>query len=321
MTETRIQDDILDKYEVRKSNQEKTEFIEYMRVRLGAAGYEYGKDMNVEEKGNGLFKSRNIVVGNPEKAKILIGAHYDTCAVLPFPNLMTPTNPVLYILFQVVLLAGLFGAFLLLDVLLALIIGDAAIASLIMIVALYGFLFHMLFGYRNKHTANDNTSGIITITKILENLPEEDRHKVCVIYFDNEEKGLLGSDFFYSKHKKQVKDKLLINFDCVGDGRDVVFIGKLAARRDAEYQKLIETCRTDAREYDVEFLSRNMKPMMFGSDQMHFRKGVGVCALRKSPLGRYAARIHTPWDTRCRQVNVEFLSRALCEYLKGTGME
>ena len=63
-------------------------------------------------------------------------------------------------------------------------------------------MYHVMFGYRNKHTANDNTSGVVAITKILENLPEEHRSKVCVVYFDNEEKGLFGSSFFAKKHKK-----------------------------------------------------------------------------------------------------------------------
>lgn len=310
-----VKDAILEQYEVRKSNKEKTEFIEYMMKRLGASGYEYGKDINVEEKGKGLFYSRNIVVGNPETAKILIGAHYDTCAVIPFPNLMTPTNPVLYILFQIALLAVIFGVFFLVGLIIALITGDAAIGYMGGLILLYAFLFHMLFGYRNKHTANDNTSGTITITKILETLPEEDRSKVCAIYFDNEEKGLLGSEFFYSKHKQQVKDKLLINFDCVGDGREVVFIAKKKAREDAEYRKLLEVLEECSKEFDVKFLSRNMKPMMFGSDQMHFGKGVGVCALKKLPIGRYVARIHTPWDTKCREENVVYLSAALKTYL------
>ena len=311
-----IKDTILEQYEVRKSNKEKTEFIEYLKERLATAGYEYGKDINVEEKGKGLFYSRNIVVGNPETAKILIGAHYDTCAVLPFPNLMTPTNPVLFILYQVALVFGLFGAFFLVGLIITLITGEAGVGYIGGLILLYVFLFHMLFGYRNKHTANDNTSGIITITKILESLPEENRSKVCAIYFDNEEKGLLGSEFFFKKHKNHVKDKLLLNFDCVGDGNDIVFIAKKDAREDIAYKNLLEVLSSSAKEYDVEFLSRNMKPMMFGSDQMHFRKGVGVCALRRSMIGRYVGRIHTPWDTRCREENIKYLSCVTEQFIK-----
>ncbi len=312
-----MNDVILQKYQVRKSNKEKTEFIEYMKTRLSYADYNTESDIIIEEKGKGLLKSRNIVVGNPKTAKVFFAAHYDTCAVIPFPNLMTPTNPVLFILFQLLLVVLIFGIAFLFTLIFALITNNMFEPGLVMIIFLYGFLFHMLFGYRNKHTANDNTSGTITITKILEALPVEDRSKVCVVYFDNEEKGLLGSSFFFEKHKKEMDDKLFINFDCVGDGREIVVLGKKNAREDSLYGMFLQAFGDVKNRYDVEFLSRNMLPMMFGSDQMHFNKGVGVCALRKSPVGRYVARIHTPFDTICRKDNINYIVDSMKRFVEG----
>ena len=312
-----MKDTILEQYEVRKSNPEKTRFIEYIKTRLAKAGYNPESDIVIEEKGKGLFKSRNIIVGNPKTAKVFFTAHYDTCAVIPFPNLMTPTNPVLFILFQFVLVFLMFGMAFIFGLLFTLATNNMFEPGLVMVIFLYAFMFHMLFGFRNKHTANDNTSGTIAITRILEALPEEDRSKVCVIYFDNEEKGLLGSNFFYEKHKKEMNDKLLINFDCVGDGRDVVVLGKNKARKDALYETFLQAFRSCEGRYDVDFLPRNMKPMMFGSDQMHFSKGVGVCALRKSIIGRYVARIHTPFDTICREENIDYIVASMKRFVEG----
>ena len=76
-----MRDIILQEYEIRKSNKEKQRFIDYIKLRLGKAGYDAESDITIEEKGKGIFKSRNIVVGNPSTAKILLGAHYDTCAM------------------------------------------------------------------------------------------------------------------------------------------------------------------------------------------------------------------------------------------------
>ena len=312
-----MKDTILEQYEIRKSNPEKTHFIEYIKTRLSKVGYDPEKDIVVEEKGKGLFLSRNIIVGNPKTAKVILGAHYDTCAVIPFPNLMTPTNPVLFILFQFLLLFLMFGMAFVFALLFTLATNNMFEPGLVMVIFLYAFMFHMLFGYRNKHTANDNTSGTIVITRVLEALPEEDRSKVCVVYFDNEEKGLLGSSFFYDKHKKEMNHKLLINFDCVGDGRDVVVLGKNQARKDALYENFLQAFRSNEGRYDVEFLDRNMKPMMFGSDQMHFAKGVGVCALRKSIVGRYVARIHTPFDTICREENIDYIVASMKRFVEG----
>ena len=312
-----MRDVILENYEVRKSNKEKTEFIDYIKSRLASAGYDAESDIRIEEKGKGLFKSRNIIVGNPKTAKVFFTAHYDTCAVIPFPNLMTPTNPVLFILFQFLLVFLMFGFVFVFALIFTLLTNNMFDPGLVMVISLYAFMFHMLFGYRNKHTANDNTSGTIAITKILEALPVEDRSKVCVIYFDNEEKGLLGSNFFYEKHKKEMNDKLLINFDCVGDGREVVVLGKQKARNDALYENFLQAFRSCEGRYDVEFLDRNMKPMMFRSDQMHFAKGVGVCALRKSIIGRYVARIHTPFDTICREENINYIVASMKRFVEG----
>ena len=311
-----MQDEILLNYEIRKSNKEKTTFISYLMERLKKAGYIPETDIRVEEKGHGLFKSRNIIVGNPEEATVLFGGHYDTCAWIPFPNLMAPTNPIIFWGYQIVLTLMIFIS--------AALVGFVAgvLSDNNGVVAYYTFLFslialviQLMFGYRNKHTANDNTSGIITLTHILENLPEEHRKKVCVIYFDNEEKGLLGSSFFYQKHKKEVKDKMLINFDCVGDGDNIVTMADSRCRKDELYPLFVDALKTKETDADVNYLCRKMKFMMFPSDQANFQKGIGVCSLRKSPIGYYVARIHTYFDTICRKENIDYLTKSMIEFV------
>lgn len=230
---------------------------------------------------------------------------------------MTPTNLVLFILFQLLLTVLIFGIVFVFTLIFTVATNNLFEPGLVMLIFLYAFMFHMLFGYRNKHTANDNTSGTIVLTKLLETLPVEDRNKVCVVYFDNEEKGLLGSNFFYEKHKKEMNDKLLINFDCVGDGREIVVLGKKDAGKDGLYETLLRAFESHKTQYDVDFLEQKMLPMMFASDQMHFKKGVGVCALRKSFLGRYVARIHTPFDTICREENVGYIVTSMKEFVEG----
>jgi len=305
-------DEILQKYEIRKSNKEKTRFIEYIKGRLKDIGYE----VNIEEKGRGIFKSRNIIVGNPKEADVVFAAHYDTCAVLPFPNLMSPTNTMLFVIFQIVITILIIAMALAAAIIVALLTDNAISGGTVFLLFLYGFLFYMLFGYRNKHTANDNTSGIITLTHILERLPEEDRNKVCVIYFDNEEKGLFGSAFFYKKHRKQIKDKMLINFDCVGDGENIVTMADKKCRKDEKYQLFTEALKVNEAGADVTYLCKKMKYMMFPSDQMNFKKGIGVCALKKSPVGYYVARIHTYFDTICRKENVEYLAKSMVDFVE-----
>jgi len=309
-----MEDKILQDYQVRKSNKEKTEFIEYIRNRLAESGYDKDADIKVESKGKGLFLSRNIVVGNPEEAKVYITAHYDTCAVLPFPNLMAPTNPVIFISYQVVVTVILILIAALVAYPFHLIFHNPLISYYGFLIGLLLLMYHVMFGYRNKHTANDNTSGVVAITKILENLPEEHRSKVCVVYFDNEEKGLFGSSFFAKKHKKAVKGKLLINLDCVGDGAEIVTMAKAKARKNPDYQVLVDVMREQESYFEGAYLCRKMKPLMFASDQSNFNQGIGICAVRKSPIGRYVARIHTPLDTRCRKENIDYLTKVFVDF-------
>lgn len=311
-----MQDEILTNYEIRKSNRQKSEFITYIKERLAKSGYDPEKDITIEEKGHGLFKSRNIVVGNPEEAEVLFGGHYDTCAWMPFPNFMAPTNPVLFWGYQILLTVMILVSTAFVGFLAGLVSGNGAVAYFAFLIALIALMIQLMVGFRNKHTANDNTSGIITLTHILEALPEDQRKKVCVIYFDNEEKGLFGSAFFYKKHRKQIKDKMLINFDCVGDGENIVTMADSKCRKDEKYQLFVDALKKEETGADVKYLCRKMKFMMFPSDQMNFKKGIGVCSLKKSPIGLYVARIHTCFDTKCREENIAYLTKAMRSFVE-----
>lgn len=304
-----MKDLILQKYQIRKSNKEKTDFIEYLKERLSQSGYDKEQDITIETKGKGILKTRNIVVGNPNEAEVFVTAHYDTCAVLPFPNLMAPTNPFLFLLTQILVAVLLFFLAGVITFVFALLTNNLFNAGNVYLVVLLFILYYVLFGYRNSHTANDNTSGVVTITHLLEGLSQEHRRKVCVVYFDNEEKGLFGSSFFAKKHKDTVKNKMLINLDCVGDGKNIVLMAKRKARKDDKYPVLQDAMINV--DYDGRYLSKKMLPMMFGSDQVNFDNAIGICALKKSILGMYCGRIHTPFDTICREENINYLTSAL----------
>lgn len=311
-----MKDMILQRYEIRKSNKEKTDFIEYIKERLSESGYDKDKDITIETKGKGLLKSRNIVVGNPKGAEVVVTAHYDTCAIFPFPNIMAPTNPILFVVIQIIVAIVLFVLAGVITLIFALLTNNYFNAGSVYLVVLLLMMYHMMFGYRNAHTANDNTSGVIAVTQLLEGLAPEHRNKVCVVYFDNEEKGLFGSSFFAKKYKNAMKNKMLINLDCVGDGKNIVLMAKRKARKDAKYPILQEAMNHYAENYDGSYLAKKMQPMMFPSDQVHFENAIGVCALHKSVFGMYCARIHTPFDTVCKEENINFLTSALIAFVE-----
>ena len=233
MTETTRE--IFEKYQVRKNKKQKNAFIEY----VNHLASEWGYSARVEK---GMFGVRNIIVGDPAKAKVVYTAHYDTCPVLPFPNFITPKCIALYLLYQVGIIFAIFAA-------VAVCIGVLAfLAEALNLgtdftfwateIAYFGLLFLFFAGPANKHTANDNTSGVTLLIDIMRDLPEEERDTVAFIFFDLEEMGLFGSMSFARKHKREMKDKLLLNFDCVSDGENMLFALRKKAKK---YRTAIES--------------------------------------------------------------------------------
>ena len=89
--------DVLTAFPVRKSKQQKQEFRDAAQSYLKQFGY----SPTVEK---GSFGCRNMVIGDPETAQYLITAHYDTCARLPIPNLITPCNFWAFLGYQLVVM-------------------------------------------------------------------------------------------------------------------------------------------------------------------------------------------------------------------------
>ena len=296
MTET--SKTILAEFQVRKSKKQKAAFRDWLCGELTAAGYTPTVDKSAV--------AANVVVGDPEGAEVLFTAHYDTQAVLPIPNFITPRNAFWYLLYQLVLVGGIF--------LFAGVVEIAAIllfhppvgaASVVFGVVALFCCWWLIDGPANQHTVNDNTSGVITLVETALAHPVEDRGKVCFIFFDNEEKGMLGSSAFAGKHKKVKKDKLVVNFDCVSDGTSIQFFPARKLKKDKARLERLEKAFRSAGDRQVEVV-RGFG--FYPSDNAAFKLGAGVCALRRSNVfGWYMSRIHTAKDTVMEEENIELL--------------
>ena len=300
---TQTTKEVFEKHEVRKTKKQKSAFIDYVT----SVAKEQGYSCTTEQ---GSMGARNIVVGSPDKAKIVYTAHYDTCAVMPFPNFITPKNFLIYLLYQLVIVlfiyVPVFAAVHLSYVICAFAGVSEGVALLVGEIVLFVGMFLMLWliaaGPANKHTANDNTSGVTTLLDIMCALPEEKRDEVAFVFFDLEEMGLFGSKGFANQHKQTMKDKLLINFDCVSDGDHMLFVLKKGAMPHAA---AIERAFPSDETYTVEIAT---KGVFYPSDQANFPCGVGVAALNKTKRGNllYMNRIHTKRDTVYNEKNIEF---------------
>ena len=300
---TSISEEILEKYQIRKTRKQKTAYIAYMRAHF--------PNLRVEDDAIGY--SRNIVIGNPDTAKAVLGAHYDTCAVMPIPNFIMPKSVLVSVLYAFVLVIPMLLIGSLVGGAAGCIFNDPEAISLFTLLTYWVILFLMILGPANKHTVNDNTSGVITLIELMNSMAEEERAQYCFVFFDNEEKGLFGSSVFAKEHKKVMKDKLLINFDCVSDGDNIMLI--LNKRAHPEYAESMKEAFADVTDKTV--LIENEKGVYYPSDQKNFKKNIGVAAFKRGKLGLYMDRIHTPRDTVMDERNIEVLVSGMKKFLGG----
>lgn len=306
-------DKILKDFEIRKSNKQKDKFIEYLSNRIIGYGYT-PDDIKIDQRFKSIFKTRNIIVGDPNKAEIYLTAHYDTCAVSFMPNFMFPTNPFFYILSQAIMtvLICFFAWCFMVPFALFVENPDACIHSFSF--AIMFMWLQLSFGIRNKHNANDNTSGVLTLLYIMKKLPPDKKEKVCFVFFDNEEKGLFGSSFFAKKYSRS-QEKLLINFDCVGDGNNILLVSKREARKSELFKALNDCFNKNIKNRKIQFITRKAFPLRLPSDQVNFKKGIAIAALKKKWFARYCARIHTRFDTKCDMNNIKYISSAIINFI------
>lgn len=290
---TSISKEILEKYQVRKTKKQKTAFIEFMRAHFP----------NIRRQTDGLSYNRNIVIGNPDTAKVVFGAHYDTQAVMPIPNFIMPKSLTVSILYAFVLIIPMFILAGAVGKAADLIFNDPGMVSYFTLLTYWVLLFLMIFGPANKHTVNDNTSGVITLIELMSAMTEEERAQSCFVFFDNEEKGLFGSSAFNKEYKETMKNKFLINFDCVSDGDYLMLIPD--KKSFPEQEENLKAAFAEVTDKTV--LIESAKFVYYPSDQKNFKKNIGVAAFKKSKLGLYMDKIHTPKDTVMDERNIETL--------------
>ena len=292
-----------DLYPIRRKEEQKESFRKYVLEEAQKLGY----DAKVEK----IKEHNNVVIGNPEKAKVIFTAHYDTPAASLLPNLMMPRNIILGYLY-------VFGYPIILSLLcLAIAYGIVELSKLpfettaIIFVVLYlGSFYLMTRTFVNKHNKNDNTSGVSTILSLMS---QNQGKEVAYILFDNEEKGLLGSKAYNKTHKEFLENKLVINLDCVGFGKNLIFISKKDALKH-EYYELLKSSVLETNEYTVNFYGT--KGSMSNSDYKNFKCGIGLMTCGKKKLvGFCTPRIHTKYDTLADVRNIEFITENLTNFI------
>lgn len=305
---------IMTDFKVRKGKRKKTKFREYIIGELETRNIPY----QVQSSKKGF--TNNLVVGNPNSAKVICTAHYDTPFCIGVPNVITPTSiwrvVICQIIITIVLLVLMSPFIFVINVLrdlLSTAIDLGWLGGIVSFIMYYlGFVLFIIViaCIPNPRNANDNTSGVITLTEAIFS-EEIDFANTAFIFFDNEEYGLLGSMMF---KKTFTQTPLLVNFDCVGQGDEILVIKNKKGFFDEEKTTLLSEMFTEVEGKNLDFPTKAFYP----SDQKWFQCGVGVCFCNKNKvMDKYIARIHTPLDTICLEDNIEYTKSAI---LRGNAM-
>lgn len=310
--------ELLEKHQVRKTKEQKQYFYLWLQDHSKKHGY------SMTEQSYKQGKGKNLLVGDVKKAEVILTAHYDTAASSILPVTTIVGSVPMYLLSQLgiilpIVVIGL-GLYFLLTTLLGeiglwgvsvpMLLGTSLELPLITLIFMILWGWQMMFGFANQKNANDNTSGVAVLISLLEDMPLELRDKVCFVFFDEEEKGLVGSKVFHGKYSSIVHSKPLINFDCVGHGKHLLFITKKQFRASRFNDLLSQALEGKA-------LMKPANRYIYPSDQILFKCGVGVAAVHRTPVIGYCLKgLHSRWDTKFNEQNIETLKEATMAFIK-----
>lgn len=296
---------ILENHLVRKSKAQKNAFIALLRANFP----------EMKEETGGSMKSRNLILGDLESAQVVLTAHYDTPPLSVLPNIIMPRKKGLKFAYSMLTVLPYIAA-LLLTSWAALALGATEQTALLAGLAVYyiPYFGKVYAGLPNPNNYNDNTSGVITLLEAYKAMSPAQRSKAAVVLFDNEEYGCVGSAWFYKQHKVLMDEKLLVNFDCVGDGDHFLLV------RSNELPEVWDDALHEAFQSEPghTVVFDTAKNANHSSDHKHFKYFLSVLAAHDHPLlGLHAGRIHTPKDTVLEQGNIRYLADSVQRLMDG----
>ena len=304
--------DILKLHPIRKNKKQKEAFRADVQTYVKELGY----DCHLEK---GSFGAQNIVICDSKTAKYLVTAHYDTPASIGLPNVLTPCNLLMYLLWQILIVGTILTASLAVGCLAGYLLNNSSIGFLIGYAVYMTVFLLLMFGPANKSNVNDNSSGVISALEIARTMPKIHRDKVCFVLFDLEEAGLIGSGAYRKAHKKESDGQIILNLDCVGDGDHIIFFPTKKAKNN---EALMQELHRIGGWFGKKHISLKKDGFYtYPSDQKHFPLGVGIAAFhKKKRIGYYVAKIHTKKDTVLETTNVNLLRSALTTLICGVAV-
>ncbi|HHX67087.1 MAG: M28 family peptidase [Miniphocaeibacter sp.] len=302
--------ELMEKFQVRKNYEDKSKFINWLQQIIKAMDYDFKIDKYSS-------KGRNLIVGDVNNAEVILTAHYDTQVNYFLPMFMG-MNWLGFIIGQLYILFIILLPAILIDLFFKNIFNLNIPNIFIVLIVVLTFIYTQT-GLANKNTLNDNTSGVATLINIMENLDDVYKNKVCFVFFDQEELGLIGSSKFQKRYGKFIKNKPLINFDCVANGDNLFFIGKKDFRNSIFNNTLTSSVEKimENNIYGKKYVIGPANRYIYPSDQLIYNNSLAVAALKKAPvIGYYLNGIHNSRDKIFMKENIDLITEIIIDFIK-----
>ena len=200
-------------FPVRRKEKEKVDFRTWLVYTLEELGYSPKLESGTSALSAG-GNVTNVVVGDIEKAKIVLAAHYDTGVREVLPPLICPTRPATYMLYEALMpLLALAVSFLIsFGVTFALNMPNMTL-PLFLLLLVVG-LFYPKYGKSEMNNKNANTSGVVALLEVAKALTPRYRGEVCFLFLDGGTQGSKGAKRLIHAHP-ELKKKSVVVLDCV----------------------------------------------------------------------------------------------------------
>ena len=156
-------------FSVRRKEKQKTEFRTWLVHTFKELGYTPRLESGESALAAGGSVT-NVVVGDIDKAKVVLAAHYDTGVREMLPPFICPTRPLTFLLYQALFpLLLIAGSFLIaFAVTFPLNIPNMTLPLFLLLLAVA--LFYPKYGPDEKNNRNANTSGVVTLLEVAKAL-------------------------------------------------------------------------------------------------------------------------------------------------------
>ena len=301
--------DFASQFSRRLTSKEKERFLDKIEEELQVRNYE-SERVKVKHWG---FTNR-LLSSKCEKPKVVFLAHYDTPTIMPLgisiaTTLFGHTKQILgsiFLIFLILLLATLH--------LWLKLIGLDHWATAYMVIM--SFLFVIPIFFPNPHNAEDNTSGVIGLLALAEQIKDQDfKEKVQFVFLDNEEWGLIGSNALkkiWQRENHLRANTIMINLDCISRGKTPLLVYHHNNRVAQEVLPFLEQHLPQTQMLDMKRV-----PL---SDNFTFRERGAVDISYADPSvipgGFYIPKVHSPSDKDFFPEKTAQLIDALTDFLE-----